>query len=150
MDVRWQPRFDGFILGVTLPAYCKMPFLFRGIRAKFNSLPALRGGRRLFGQRYKWISDRATTGGTKSVKKPRRNHSAAFKARVALEAIWREKTVAEIAVHYGASERTFTSGAIDLHLRLHKHASRTEVTQCRVTAKSGSMPATSRNLMGDR
>ena len=33
------------------------------------------------------------------MKKPRRNHSAAFKARVALEAIRGEKTVAEIAAH---------------------------------------------------
>jgi len=34
------------------------------------------------------------------MKKPRRNHSAAFKARVALEAIRGEKTVAEIAAHH--------------------------------------------------
>src|ERR1035441_10934523 len=40
------------------------------------------------------------TGGTKSMRKPRRNHSAAFKARVALEAIRGEKTVAEIAAHH--------------------------------------------------
>src|ERR1700737_2920315 len=39
------------------------------------------------------------TGG-KSMRKPRRNHSAAFKARVALEAIRGEKTVAEIAAHH--------------------------------------------------
>src|SRR5471032_2839469 len=40
------------------------------------------------------------TGGTNSMRKPRRNHSAAFKARVALEAIRGEKTVAEIAAHH--------------------------------------------------
>ena len=34
------------------------------------------------------------------MKKPRRNHSAAFKARVALEAIRGEKTVADIAAHH--------------------------------------------------
>jgi transposase-like protein len=40
------------------------------------------------------------TGGTKSMRKPRRNHSAVFKARVALEAIRGEKTVAEIAARH--------------------------------------------------
>ena len=34
------------------------------------------------------------------MRKPRRNHNAAFKARVALEAIRGEKTVAEIASHH--------------------------------------------------
>ena len=34
------------------------------------------------------------------MRKPRRNHSAAFKARVALEAIRGEKTVAQIAAHH--------------------------------------------------
>ena len=33
------------------------------------------------------------------MRKPRRNHSAAFKARVALEAIRGERTVAQIAAH---------------------------------------------------
>jgi hypothetical protein len=37
------------------------------------------------------------TGGMKSMRKPRRNHSATFKTRVALEAIRGEKTMAEIA-----------------------------------------------------
>jgi transposase-like protein len=40
------------------------------------------------------------TGGTIFMRKPRRNHSAAFKARIALEAIRGEKTVAEIASHH--------------------------------------------------
>ena len=34
------------------------------------------------------------------MKKPRRNHSAKFKAQVALEAIRGEKTIAEIASHH--------------------------------------------------
>lgn len=34
------------------------------------------------------------------MRKPRRNHAAGFKARVALEAIRGEKTVAEIAAHH--------------------------------------------------
>ncbi|MCX7059236.1 MAG: transposase, partial [Proteobacteria bacterium] len=34
------------------------------------------------------------------MRKPRRNHSAVFKARIALEAIRGEKTVAEIASHH--------------------------------------------------
>src|SRR6201986_3823780 len=40
------------------------------------------------------------TGEKRSMKKPRRNHSAKFKAMVALEAIRGEKTVAEIAAHH--------------------------------------------------
>jgi transposase-like protein len=40
------------------------------------------------------------TGGRRFMRKPRRNHSPAFKARVALEAIRGEKTVAEIASHH--------------------------------------------------
>lgn len=34
------------------------------------------------------------------MRSPRRNHSSAFKARVALEAIRGEKTVAEVAAHH--------------------------------------------------
>src|ERR1019366_6336681 len=48
-------------------------------------------------------------GGTKSMRKPRRNHSAAFKARVALEAIRGEKTVAEIAAHHEVHSNLVTS-----------------------------------------
>jgi len=49
------------------------------------------------------------TGGTKSMKKPRRNHSAAFKARVALEALRGEKTIAEIAAHHEVHPNQVTS-----------------------------------------
>lgn len=43
------------------------------------------------------------------MKKPRRNHAAAFKARVALEAIRGEKTVAEIAAHHEVHPNQVTS-----------------------------------------
>lgn len=43
------------------------------------------------------------------MRKPRRNHSAAFKARVALEAIRGEKTVAEIAAHHQVHANQVTS-----------------------------------------
>jgi len=49
------------------------------------------------------------------MRKPRRNHSAAFKARVALEAIRGEKTVAQIAAHL--------SGCSTYLLRAVRHAS---------------------------
>lgn len=43
------------------------------------------------------------------MKKPRRNHSAAFKARVALEAVRGEKTVAQIAAHHEVHPNQVTS-----------------------------------------
>jgi len=43
------------------------------------------------------------------MRKPRRNHSAAFQARVALEAIRGEKTVAEIAAHHEVHPNQVTS-----------------------------------------
>jgi transposase-like protein len=43
------------------------------------------------------------------MRRPRRNHSAAFKARVALEAIRGEKTVAEIAAHHEVHANQVTS-----------------------------------------
>ena len=48
------------------------------------------------------------------MKKPRRNHSAAFKARVALEAIRGEKTVAEIAAHHEVHPNQVTSWKTEL------------------------------------
>jgi len=43
------------------------------------------------------------------MRKPRRNHSAKFKAQVALEAIRGEKTVAEIAAHHEVHPTQVTS-----------------------------------------
>ena len=49
------------------------------------------------------------TGGSKSIKKPRRNHSAVFKARIALEAIRGEKTVAELSAHHAVHPTQITA-----------------------------------------
>jgi hypothetical protein len=46
------------------------------------------------------------------MRKPRRNHSAAFKARVALEAIRGEKTVAELAAHHEVHRRRSRRGRV--------------------------------------
>ena len=43
------------------------------------------------------------------MKRPRRNHSPAFKAKVALEAIKGEKTIAQLAVHYDVHANQITS-----------------------------------------
>ena len=43
------------------------------------------------------------------MRKPRRNHSARFKAQVALEAIRGEKTIAEIAAHHEVHATQVTS-----------------------------------------
>ena len=48
------------------------------------------------------------------MKKPRRNHSAKFKAQVALEAIRGEKTVAEIAAHHEVHPNQVTSWKLQL------------------------------------
>jgi transposase len=43
------------------------------------------------------------------MKRPRRNHSPAFKAKVALEAVKGEKTVAQLAAHYDVHANQITS-----------------------------------------
>jgi transposase len=43
------------------------------------------------------------------MKRPRRNHSPAFKARVALEAIKGEKPLAQLAAHYDVHANQITS-----------------------------------------
>jgi transposase len=43
------------------------------------------------------------------MKRARRNHSASFKARVALEAIRGDKTIAEIAAHHEVHPNQVTS-----------------------------------------
>jgi len=48
------------------------------------------------------------------MRKPRRNHNAAFKARVALEAIRGEKTVAEIAAHHQVHPNQVTTWKMQL------------------------------------
>jgi transposase-like protein len=48
------------------------------------------------------------------MRKPRRNHSAAFKARVALEAIRGEKTVAQIAAHHEVHPNQVTTWKTEL------------------------------------
>src|ERR1700726_2797080 len=48
------------------------------------------------------------------MRKPRRSHSASFKARVALEAIRGEKTVAEIASHHEVHATLVTAWKTEL------------------------------------
>lgn len=48
------------------------------------------------------------------MRKPRRNHNAAFKARIALEAIRGEKTVAEIAAHHQVHPNQVTTWKMQL------------------------------------
>ena len=48
------------------------------------------------------------------MRRPRRNHSPAFKARVALEALKGEKTTAELAAQYGAVAHELTAVADEL------------------------------------
>jgi transposase len=43
------------------------------------------------------------------MKRPRRNHSPAFKAKVALEALKGEKAIAQLAAHYDVHANQITS-----------------------------------------
>ena len=51
------------------------------------------------------------------MKRPRRNHSAAFKAKVALAAIKGEKTLAELGVQYDVHTNQITQWKSELILR---------------------------------
>ena len=61
-------------------------------------------------------------------KRPRRNHSPAFKAKVALDAIKGEKTLAELAEHYDVCQRRRKIGPLGGvklgHLRLGRDGCR--------------------------
>jgi hypothetical protein len=46
------------------------------------------------------------------MKRPRRNHSPAFKAKVALEALKGEKTIAQLATHSGSYTRKSASSLL--------------------------------------
>lgn len=48
------------------------------------------------------------------MKRPRRNHSASFKARMALEAIRGEKTIAQIAAHHEVHATQVTAWKTEL------------------------------------
>lgn len=48
------------------------------------------------------------------MRRPRRNHSPAFKARVALEALRGEKTLAELAAHHDVHANQITSWKSEL------------------------------------
>jgi len=48
------------------------------------------------------------------MRRPRRNHSPAFKARVALEAIRGEKTLAELAAHHDVHANQITAWKAEL------------------------------------
>ena len=68
------------------------------------------------------------------MRKPRRNHSAAFKARVALEAIRGEKTVAEICAHHEIHPTRVTAWKTELnelHLDLPFYGARKRADRLR-------------------
>ena len=63
------------------------------------------------------------TGAEDMRKRPRRNHSAAFKAKVALAAVKGDKTVAEIAQQY----EVHPTQVADWRRQLHSHRRRVQL-----------------------
>jgi transposase len=64
------------------------------------------------------------------MRRPRRNHSAAFKARVALEAIRGEKTVAEIAAHHEVHPNQVTAWKSDSCASCRTIGARAPISAC--------------------
>ena len=86
------------------------------MNASFNSLRWLRN----FGQDDKW-NFCLTTGtlvpaksGETMIKRPRRNHTAAFKAKVALAAMKGEKTLSELAQQFDVHPNQITQWKVQL------------------------------------
>ena len=79
------------------------------------------------------------------MRRPRRNHSAAFKTRMALEAIRGEKTVAKIAPHHEVHPNQVTAWTSEVLLNL---AATSSVTM--LTSRSGSYARSGRVHHGPR
>ena len=79
-------------------------------------------------------------------KRPRRNHSATFKAKVALAAVKGDKTVAEIAQQYEVHPTQVGTGDDSCSIVLptcsaaHRHPARRRSISRRCTPRSASWP----------
>jgi len=74
------------------------------------------------------------------MKRPRRNHSPTFKAKVALEALKGEKTIAQLAVHYDVHANQITAGRRSFWRTLREFL----VWRCRKRYGSGTDPRVAR------